>query len=221
LMRERQARRRVHAAAPPSLISIAHISSNVVQFSEYVPFGWNRNMLSFFLSGRIFYGEPVSTSPEKCSSHSRAGVEVKAQVMDKTTPRRPRWAAALALVAIVFGVITVFVGGKTLFGGAEERANAGNIVLFVLWFNFVAGIAYGIAGLGLFLWKRWAARLSAAIAAATIAVFVAFGAHILLGGAFEARTVGAMLIRSAVWIVIAASACRALGCFQRGASRPA
>jgi hypothetical protein len=128
---------------------------------------------------------------------------------------RPRWAIAAALVAVIFGIVTIFVGGKTLFGGNEERAAAGNLVPFVLWFNFIAGFAYVIAGFGLFLWKRWAAQLSAIIAAATVAAFIAFGIHILLGGAFEARTVGAMIIRSAVWIVIAVSACRTLGCFQR------
>lgn len=138
--------------------------------------------------------------------------------MIETMSPRPRWAIAAALVAIIFGIVTIIVGGKTLFGGAEERAAAGNIVPFVLWFNFVAGFAYVIAGFGLFLWKRWAAQLSAAIAVATIAVFIAFGVHIFRGGAFEARTVGAMIIRSAVWIVIAALACRTLECLQRGTS---
>jgi len=135
--------------------------------------------------------------------------------------RRPHWATMLALVAIIFGIVTIVVGGKTLFGGAEERAAAGNFVPFVLCFNFVAGFAYVIAGIGLLLWKRWTAQLSAAIAAATIAVFVAFGIHIFLGGAFELRTVGAMIIRSVVWIVIAVSACRTLGCFQHDMSGPA
>jgi hypothetical protein len=134
--------------------------------------------------------------------------------------RRPRWAPVLALVAVAFGIVTIVVGGKTLFGGPEEIAAAGNIVPFVLWFNFVAGFAYVMAGVGLFLWKRWAAQLSAAIAAATIVVFIAFGIHVFFGGAFESRTVGAMIIRSIIWIVIAVSACRALGCFQRGVRSP-
>ena len=141
--------------------------------------------------------------------------------MVEPMPLRPRWATAVALIAVAFGIVTIIVGGKTLFGGAEQRAAAGNIVPFVLWFNFVAGFAYVIAGFGLFLWKRWAAQLSGAIAVATIAVFIAFGIHIFLGGEFEARTVGANIIRSAVWIVIAASACRALRCSQRGTSSPA
>lgn len=141
--------------------------------------------------------------------------------MKVTASRLPRWAAILALLAIAFGIVTIIVGGKTLFGGAEQRAAAGSIVPFVLWFNFVAGFAYVIAGFGLFLWRRWAAQLSAAIAIATIAVFIAFGVYIFIGGAFEARTVGAMIIRSAVWVVIAVSSCRALGCFQRGITGPA
>ncbi len=130
--------------------------------------------------------------------------------MCPTTPRTPRWAAVLALVAIAFGAVTIVVGGKTLFGDVEVRSAAGNIVPFVLWFNFVAGFAYVIAGIGLLLWKRWAAHLSAAIAVATIAVFIALGIHIFVGLAFEARTVGAMIIRSAVWVMIAVLARRAL-----------
>lgn len=140
--------------------------------------------------------------------------------MNKTTTLSQRWANILALLAIAFGIVTIIVGGKTLFGGAEARAAAGNIVPFVLWFNFIAGFAYTIAGFGLLLWKRWAAQLSVAIAAATIVVFIALGIHILLGGAFEKRTVGAMIIRSAVWIMIAASTCRTFRCFQRGGSGP-
>ena len=130
--------------------------------------------------------------------------------MTETTPR-PRWAVAAALIAVAFGTVTVLVGGTTLFGPPA----AGNIVPFVLWFNFIAGFAYIIAGGGVFLWKRWAARLSAAIAIMTTAVFVALGVYIFLGGAYEARTIGAMTIRSLVWIVIAIATCRALGCLPR------
>jgi hypothetical protein len=130
--------------------------------------------------------------------------------MEATKPRTPRRAAVLALVAIGFGGVTILVGGRTLFGSVEARSAAGNIVAFVLWFNFVAGFAYIIAGIGLLLRKRWAAYLSTAIAVATIAVFIALGIHILIGLAFEERTVGAMMIRSAVWVTIAVLACREL-----------
>lgn len=133
--------------------------------------------------------------------------------MTYTASFRPRWALMSSFIAGAFGIVTIIVGGRTLFGGTDGRA-AGNIVPFVLWFNFAAGFAYVIAGIGLFLWKRWAAQLSVVIAVATIAVFVAFGVHVFLGGAFEARTVGAMTLRSILWIAIAISACRTLGCWS-------
>jgi hypothetical protein len=141
--------------------------------------------------------------------------------MTKPSSARPRWAVVAAAVAVAFGLVTIVVGGRTLFGGAAARAAAGNIVLFVLWFNFIAGFAYVIAGAGLFAWRRWAARLSAVIAVTTIAVFAAFGIHVLAGGAFEPRTVGAMAVRSLVWVAIAVAACRALGCTPRAQRRQA
>lgn len=81
---------------------------------------------------------------------------------------------------------------------------------FVLWFNFVAGFAYVAAGLGLWQGRRWAIWLAGGIAAATLAVFAAFGWHIVGGGSFEARTVGAMVLRSLVWLIIAVAAYRQL-----------
>jgi len=125
---------------------------------------------------------------------------------------RPRWALVAAIVAIVFGVLTIASGGRTLFGGEAARAAVGEAVAFVLWFNFLAGFVYVLAGVGLWLWKRWAALVSAAIAAATLVVFAALGWHAAAGGAFEMRTVAAMILRSGIWIAIAIPACRALGC---------
>lgn len=102
-------------------------------------------------------------------------------------------------VAIAFGVLTVVSGGTTLLGALEMGA----VVLFVLWFNTLAGLAYVVAGLGLWQGRRWAYPLSLAIFAATLLVFVAFGLHVAQGGTFEMRTVYAMALRSAVWGAIA------------------
>lgn len=125
---------------------------------------------------------------------------------------RPRWAVVAAVIAVLFGALTIVSGGTALFGGNEARAAVGNAVPFVLWFNFTAGFAYVLAGVGLFMWRRWAAMLAAAIAFATLSVFLAFGWHTFSGGAFEMRTVGAMAFRSVAWIAIAFASCRALGC---------
>jgi hypothetical protein len=102
-------------------------------------------------------------------------------------------------VAIAFGLLTVVSGGTTLLGALEMGA----VVLFVLWFNTLAGLAYVVAGLVLWQGRRWAYPLSLAIFAATLLVFVAFGLHVAQGGAFEMRTVYAMALRSAVWGAIA------------------
>jgi len=119
---------------------------------------------------------------------------------------RPLWAVIAAGVAVVFGLLTLFSGGSVLFIDGAARAAAGNYVPFVLWFNFVAGFAYVIAGLGLFFWRGWALLLAMSIAAVTLLVFAAFGLHILIGGSYEMRTIGAMSLRSAIWLAITAFA---------------
>lgn len=105
--------------------------------------------------------------------------------------------------ALIFGVLTIVSGGRVLFGGPEAQAAAGNAVPFVLWFNFLSGFAYVAAAVGILLLKRWARSLAVALAITIVAVFALFGWHVLSGGAYEMRTVGAMTLRSAVWIGIA------------------
>ena len=116
----------------------------------------------------------------------------------------------ISLVAVGFGLLTIKEGGTVLFGGEAARASAGNYVPFVLWFNFVAGFAYVIAGAGLWMQQRWAALLAVAIVAATALTFAAFGVHVYFDGAYEPRTVIAMSLRTLVWAVIAAVAWRQL-----------
>ncbi len=113
-----------------------------------------------------------------------------------------------AVVAILFGIITVKAGGATLFI-EEVRLVAGDYVPFVLWSNFILGFAYIIAGVGLFLGKSWAKTLSLTIAGLTLATYAAFGIHIALGGLFKAKTVKVMIVRSLAWISIAFLAVKA------------
>ncbi|MGO4909115.1 hypothetical protein ACEN2J_12390 [Pseudorhodobacter sp. W20_MBD10_FR17] len=113
-----------------------------------------------------------------------------------------------AIVALIFGALTVFSGGRALFGGAEAAAAVGNAVGFVLWFNFLAGFAYMLAGIGLFLQHRPAVWISVAIFVSTALVGLSFGYHVLQGGAYEMRTVGAMILRTGVWAAISVVAAR-------------
>lgn len=115
-----------------------------------------------------------------------------------------------SLLALAFGLLTIKEGGTILLGDEAARAEAGNYVPFVLWFNFVAGFFYVAAAVGLWLRHRWAVWLSAAIAVTTAIVFAAFGIHIYAGEAYEQRTVIAMSLRTLVWVVITIVAALAL-----------
>lgn len=102
---------------------------------------------------------------------------------------------AASIVAVAFGALTIISGGKALFGGADMGA----VVPFVLWFNFLAGFAYVIAGYGLWRHANWARLASNVIFAATAFVFAAFIVQVLRGVPWEGRTMGAMILRTMVW----------------------
>lgn len=122
--------------------------------------------------------------------------------------KRPAWLTVVAIIAILFGLATIKEGGSVLFTEAG-KSGAGNYVPFVLWFNFLAGFAYVMAGVALFKLKSCSRRLAAVIAFSTVIVFIFLGIHILNGGAYEMRTIIAMTIRSTLWIIIALAAFRA------------
>ncbi len=109
----------------------------------------------------------------------------------------------VSVVAVLFGLLTIKSGGAVLFIDGPDRVAAGSYVPFVLWFNFVAGFFYIVAGAGVFLQKRWAAQLAIGIMSLTLIVFVLLGLHVFNDGSYETRTVGAMTLRSVVWIVVA------------------
>lgn len=114
----------------------------------------------------------------------------------------------LAMAALAFGLVSVASGGRALFGSQEMKAAAGHAVPFVLWFNFLSGFLYILAAAGLLAHDIRAVYVSLFIAAATLLVFGAFGAHALGGGAYERRPVGALTVRSLFWVAVATVACR-------------
>ncbi len=109
----------------------------------------------------------------------------------------------LAAVALVFGAATIKAGTSVLFFSEQARSAAGNYVPFVLWANSIGGFLYVTAGLLIFLNSTQALRLSVLIAAMTVAVLIALVIHIAVGGAYETRTLAAMVFRSVIWVIIA------------------
>ncbi|SIS76475.1 hypothetical protein [Phaeovulum vinaykumarii] len=115
---------------------------------------------------------------------------------------RKRGTRIAALVAMVFGGLTILSGGTTIMGALDMGA----VVPFVLWFNTAAGFFYVTVGVGLWVGRAWAFPLALGVLVATVLVFAAFGLHVVRGGAFEMRTVAAMTLRCAVLAGVALAA---------------
>lgn len=124
--------------------------------------------------------------------------------MPNTSRANPWPSRIAALIGGLFGVLTVFSAGSVLFGPEAARVAAGDIVPFVVWFNLVAGFAYITAALGIWQGRPWAGWLAAGIAGATALVAIGFAWVTFQGAAFEMRTVGALALRVALWVIIAA-----------------
>ncbi len=124
---------------------------------------------------------------------------------------RSRWTVTVSTVCVLFGLLTVVTGALALFGGELTQAAVGDAVPFVLWFNFMAGFLYVLAGVGLWHSHQWAAPLAMFIAVATVVVLTLFLWHVANGKPYELRTVVAMLARSSLWVFVAVFAYRNLG----------
>lgn len=106
---------------------------------------------------------------------------------------------ASGVTAILFGIATVVSGGNAILNLHGIRKYSEEIVSFVLYFNFLAGFAYIITGIGLILRSRWAPAFAVTVAIATVIVFAGFGVWIFQGRAYEMRTLIAMSLRTAFW----------------------
>ncbi len=108
----------------------------------------------------------------------------------------------VSVIAVLFGLLTIKSGGSVLFGPESAKLAAGNVVDFVLWFNFLAGFLYVISGIGLWMEKVWAVWLAGLIAIMTALVFLALAVHISGDGLYENRTIAAMTLRFTLWMFI-------------------
>lgn len=106
---------------------------------------------------------------------------------------------ANAVVATVFGLITIWVGGTTLLGFSDP----GYIIFLpLLIFNTTMGFAYTAAGY--LIWRK----LQTGIKAAKIVFFVNLSVLILiviaygLGTSVAVESLTAMSFRTAIWLII-------------------
>lgn len=117
--------------------------------------------------------------------------------------KAPRWVRPVAIIAALFGLLTIYSGGMALFGGSAAKAAVGDAVPLVLWFNFLAGFVYIFGAFALYCSTVWGQRTSWVIGICTLLVFAILIVMILCGTPFEPRTIGAMIVRSGFWLAIA------------------
>jgi hypothetical protein len=116
----------------------------------------------------------------------------------------------VAIIAALFGLLTIYSGGMALFGGAAAKAAVGDAVPLVLWFNFLAGFAYIVGAWALFSFAPWAELTAWLIGICTLLVFTILIAMAFNGSPFEWRTVGAMVLRFGFWLAIATALSKGL-----------
>lgn len=107
---------------------------------------------------------------------------------------------AAALVAALFGVATLFAGGRILLGVADAGYY---VVRPVLLFNTTMGAVYLVAAVLIARDLRRGLLLARLIAIANVLVLVAIVVRRVAGGPVANETVMAMTLRTVVWTVIA------------------
>ena len=110
------------------------------------------------------------------------------------------------VVAVSFGLLSIFSAGMVLFGPKIAQPAAGAYVDFVVWFNSFSGFAYVLAGYGMWQRKRWGGGQAVLITIAIAVVSVGFGMHLASGASYEIRTVAALGFRLGLWLAIASIA---------------
>lgn len=103
-----------------------------------------------------------------------------------------------------FGLLTTFLTSSVILDLFNIRELEGNYVLFVVWANLVSGICFLTAAFAFFKKKSWAAMPLMFSLGVLIAAFLGLMVHVNAGGAYETKTIGAMIFRIAVNTLFAA-----------------
>lgn len=106
-----------------------------------------------------------------------------------------------AIILMLFGLLTIFMGGSVIFDLFDIRAKEGNYVLFVVWANFICGFLYVIAASGFYKAKVW--TIKPLTIALIILLFTFMGLYIYIknGEPFENKTLYAMTFRTIITVI--------------------
>ncbi|MBP9653426.1 MAG: hypothetical protein KBE19_03470 [Rhodocyclaceae bacterium] len=101
-------------------------------------------------------------------------------------------------IAVAFGAVTLFAGGRVLLG-----ADPGYTVFRpLLVFNTAMGAAYAAAGAAIWRDLAWGRNCAGAIFLLNLLALAAIAAVHFGGGAVAAQSLGAMSLRTVVWLLL-------------------
>ena len=115
--------------------------------------------------------------------------------MKKTYPR------ILVVLLLAFALLTLFLSGSIIFDLFGIRAKEGNYVLLVVWANFICSLLYLGAAYGLITLKSWPYKILIVAVAVLFIAFAGLLIHIIQGGLYETKTIGALIFRIGVTLV--------------------
>ncbi len=109
----------------------------------------------------------------------------------------------LAIVLIIFGLLTLFLTSSIIFDWFGIREKEGNYVLFIVWANFICSWIYLFSGYGILKQKRWSVKLLIIAGLILISTLLGLFIHINAGLEYETKTIGAMFFRITVTFIFA------------------
>lgn len=101
-------------------------------------------------------------------------------------------------VLTAFGLLTTFLTTSIILDLFDIRAREGNYVPLVVWANLVSGILFLTTAYAFYKKKSWAPLPMMISLGVLVLAFVGLFVHINSGGAYETKTIGAMIFRIAM-----------------------
>jgi len=103
---------------------------------------------------------------------------------------------------VLFGLLTLFLSTSVIFDLFGVREREGNYVLFIVWANFISSILYLIAAVTWFKKMKITSTLLGTSTAILTLGFVGLLIHINAGGLHETKTIGAMVFRTLLTLIL-------------------
>ena len=107
----------------------------------------------------------------------------------------------ISIILVIYSLITLFLSSSLLLDLFDVRMQNKNYVDFVVWGNLMCGILYLISSFGFLKSKNWAIKPLISAVIILITVFIGLQFHINAGGAYQEKTLGALIFRLVITIL--------------------